>query len=385
MKKNANQILEFQYDTLIDRINYCNRVEEVAVINTMMSRNQKLVLYGPRRFGKTSLMQNVIVPDYLKANKNAVAVMVDFMDVTDLQSIERRITQSIVNAFRAHAPISDFIASMAQYFKQLSLTFEIDPSSGQPSASLKGGRGKEQKTIEDFFNAIKQISIDRPVILMLDEFQDISFIPEATALIRKCLQQLTKVPTIISGSKRRLLTNMFASARAPFFGFGDELVLGPIAIDDWHRYFNARLSTIGKKIERSVLQEICVMVNDVPNAISEIGFWIKHDSILSPLLTSIEISNSIDRLIRTKEQTFRYHLAPFSPKEKSIIEGIARTGYLMQPSSKDFLQKVTSNASSIKKTLTKLERLGVVEWELDRGFRLSDPLLGLFVVRNSAM
>jgi uncharacterized protein len=374
--------LEFQYDTLIDRENYCNRRPEITTINQMIGRRQKIVLYAPRRFGKTSLMQNVIAADFLKSNRDGFVVMVDFMDVTDLAAIEHRLTQSITYAIRSHAPMRGFFESMARYFKNLALTFEVDPMTGLPSASVKGRAGNEKNTIDEFFIAIKKISEDRPLLLILDEFQDISFLEQAESLMRKCLQGLTKVSTIISGSKRQLLTKMFSSARAPFFGFGDEVSLPPIAIQDWHTYFNERLASVDKKIDLLTLKEICERVHHVPNAISEIGFWLKHDPHVSKSMTSVDVWTSIDRLIRGKEQTYRYHLAPFTVKEKSIIGAIAGKGYVQQLSAKDFLMKVLSNASSVKKTLVKLERLGVVEWELDRGYRLSDPLLAIFVSRD---
>ncbi len=380
MKQRSQRIsLEFQYDTLVDRHNICNRVDEIKTIGMMVNRGQRVVLYAPRRYGKTSLMHNVIAKDFLRKSKNAFIVMVDFMDVTDLSSIERRLAQSISQSFRTHAPVKDFLKSIVRYFANIALTIDFDPISGLPSASLKGSVGGELATIDGFFQALKKISEDRPLLLILDEFQDIQNIEGAEGYLRKNIQTLSKVPMIISGSKRRLLTKMFASAKAPFFGFGDEVALGPISPTEWLLYFNARFQTANKSIDIDLMTDISQRVNHVPNAICEIGFWLWHDQSLHGKITSQALWVSLDRMIHCKEQGFRYQIAPFTQNEKTILSAIAKFGYVLQPTSKMILKEVKSNASSVLKTLAKLERLGVIEWELDLGYRLSDPLLSLFM------
>ena len=374
--------MEFQYDTLVDRCNICDRKSEIAAINNMISRGQKVVIYAPRRYGKTSLMQNVIAAEFLETHKDGFLVYVDFMDVNDLSSIEQRLTQSISKTLRSKSSVRGFFDSMANYFKNLSLTFEIDPLTGQPSASIKGQLGKEQKTLDEYFAALRNISQRHSVLLVLDEFQDIMFVPEAEGILRNNLQRLTKISTLISGSKRQLLTKMFASAKAPFFGFGDEICLPPIPVSDWHEYFNIRLEACNKSIPIETLREICDRLCHVPNGISEVGFWLRHDNNLSGIINSTDAWISIQRLIQGKQQTYRYHLAPFSNKEKAILNAVAKRTYVSAPNSKDFIKDVISNASSIKKSIDKFIRLGVLEWELDKGYRISDPLLSLFIAKN---
>jgi AAA+ ATPase superfamily predicted ATPase len=241
---------------------------------------------------------------------------------------------------------------------------------------------EEQKTIEEYFAALFRMSKQHPVLLVLDEFQDIKFVPQAEGILRSNLQRLTKIPILISGSKRQLLTEMFASAHAPFFSFGDEISLPPIPVSDWHEYFNIRLKAHNKSISMETLGEICERLCHVPNGISEVGFWFRHDENLSGIISSSDAWNSIEGLIQGKQQTYRYHLAPYSSKEKAILHAVAKRTYVSAPNSKDFIKDVISNASSINKSINKFIRLGVLEWELDMEYRISDPLLSLFIAKN---
>ena len=376
--------IDFQYDTLIDRRNICDRLHEIKAINRMVARNQRIVLYGPRRYGKTSLITNVIGPDFVKSNRKGLVISIDFMDVQDLSSIEQRLRLSLSNTIQSQMKMRGWVESFISYFKNLSLTIDMDPITGQPSFSVKGNPKHILQSIDEYFLAIQKLQGDRPVLLTLDEFQDVHYVKEAEAILRKNLQTLSQMPVIISGSKRLLLTDMFARSKSPFFGFGDEVDLPPIQVHDWLPYFNMRLRDSGKSIDENSMRLISEKLHNVPNAISEVGFWIKHDEQLKGQLTITSIWNSVERHLLAKEQVFRYQLTSFSLQEKAILNAIAENGYVKQPTSKDFLRRVFSNASSVKKTFSKFLKLGVTEWEIDRGYRLSDPLLGLFLARQAS-
>jgi hypothetical protein len=63
-----------------------------------------------------------------------------------------------------------------------------------------------------------------PILLILDEFQDIAGIKEAEALFRNSLQNLNfKIPIVILESKQHLLTKIFARPTALFFNWGTHL------------------------------------------------------------------------------------------------------------------------------------------------------------------
>ncbi len=380
--KKSDLEINFQYDNLVERQNICNRHREITQINTMIERKQKIVLYAPRRYGKTSLMLNVSAQFFLKRQKHSIVVYVDFMDVADLESIEKRFADSLVQGFKSHIEPKSLINIIVQYFKNLALAIDIDPISGSPSISLKNYAHSERKSIDGYFKNMAKLGEKYPLLLIFDEFQDIKKIPEAEAILRKNMQQIGKVPILISGSKRTLLSEIFAFSKAPFFGYGDEVTFEPISIQSWVAYFNQRLKKYNKKIDECCLEQICQKLFQVPNAICEVGFWLQHDAA-TLTLSEAAVWTSINRLIASKSQSFRYYLAPYSVKEKSIMQAIARNNYIAKPNSKEFLREVLSNASSVTKSFQKMLNLGVIEWEIDKGYRLSDPLLSMFLSKQS--
>ena len=78
------------------------------------------------------------------------------------------------------------------------------------------------------------------LIIIMDEFQDISLVPEAAGKLREELQKFKNTPILILGSKKHLHTRMFASPNAPFADFGSDLDFKPIPHEEYHEYIQAR-------------------------------------------------------------------------------------------------------------------------------------------------
>ena len=61
---------QFLYDALLEEKDICNLHEERERIFKGIERNEKMVIYGKRNTGKTSLIKNVIVPWFQKKHSN---------------------------------------------------------------------------------------------------------------------------------------------------------------------------------------------------------------------------------------------------------------------------------------------------------------------------
>src|SRR4051812_36665729 len=90
----------FQYDTLLDPINICNLTQELRLIEQGLKKKEKMVIYGKRNSGKTSLVKNVVIPHFRKKNPYSFVLFVDLMEVKDLLSLNQRIQISFQNSFR---------------------------------------------------------------------------------------------------------------------------------------------------------------------------------------------------------------------------------------------------------------------------------------------
>lgn len=375
-----NSDIAFQYDVLIDRVNFCNRHKEISKINEMVDKHKKLVLYAPRRYGKTSLIKNIISHDFCKKHKGALVFYVNFMDVDSLEDITKRISNAVSSSLEKNYPVKTAFKTMASYIKGMSLNINFDGLTGLPSIELKPNYLNKSKELHELTNYILNLSQKYPVFLILDEFQDIDHIPQATALLRTELQEFSNIPVAILGSKRQLLSKMFASKNSAFFSFGDELMLSNISPHDWLPYFNARLKKNRSSINEEAIIYLCEVLNNVPNSISEVGAWLS-DNVSGIEITPEAVSIQIQDLINNKQESFYTQINFLSINEKSVLKEIAMKRYVKETNSKAFLSMVKPSQSAVTKIIKKLSDKGLLEFEIDLGYRLSDPLLSIFLCR----
>jgi len=78
----------FKFGQLLAKEDICDREKEIQMLGKLCSVNGRAVVYGPRRFGKTSIVKNVIMKTFVERNKNALGI---YTDLFQLDSIFIRI------------------------------------------------------------------------------------------------------------------------------------------------------------------------------------------------------------------------------------------------------------------------------------------------------
>lgn len=379
--KESSKAVRFQYDTLVDRINICNREHDIKSVKSLINRKRPTILYAPRRFGKTSLVKNIIIEDFKKEHKDNAVIFANFMGVGNLLSISLRLQEAVTKLIYEITPLKSRLGDIVGYFKNLTVVLTPDPITGAPSLEIKGHLEKPQLTISELFSVVKKLSKKRTLLIVFDEFQDISLVKEAEALLRTELQEFINTPVIILGSKRILLEKMFSSNKSSFFNYGEELNLENISAKDWLPYFNERLKKARSSIELGSVSLLLDLMCDVPNSVCEVGAWLT-EYCGDQVITKEVLTKSLDTLIENKEQSFRFQLSLLSRSEKSVFHEIAKNKFVEHPTSKSFLQAIKPSGSAAQKIIYRLVENGILEWEFEKGYRISDPLLRYFVLRK---
>lgn len=367
----------FKYDVLIGEGDLCDRGKEIKELTERAMKKKRTVLFAPRRYGKTSLVKNAVGERFKKASSDNILLYIDLMDVKSFQSIAERLQYGISKALSEHFPVKTLLKNIAGLIKNLSVNIEIDPATGQPSMNFSIKDIESQKGTRQLMDAIKELSKKHGLMLVLDEFHDIAFVEEAEAAFRGFLQELEKVSVFILGSKRHLLKLMFSSANAPLFGFGDELHLSPISVDDWLPYFRDRMGRAGMRIGRDKMAWIAEQMCNVPNAICEIGAWLVENCPEAELSIKA-IKEQLDIMVDAK-QSYHYVLQGYTENEKNVLRKIAVNKFTLEPQSISFLSSLNVSKSNVGKMFSKLLDMGMIEYETDKGYRISDPILSHYL------
>jgi AAA+ ATPase superfamily predicted ATPase len=369
---------EFYYDVLIDEEDYCNRIEDIKKIDKLVQSGRKIVLYAPRRYGKSSLVKN-IVGRHFQNKKNHMTLYVNLMEVQSLYHISERILQSLKEVLKFKYPLKSSFNSIVESFKGLTISLSTDPSTQLPSFELKPLFENDKKNISQIFSVIQNLSKQYKIFIIFDEFQDISNVEQAAGILRNEIQTLKALPIAMLGSKKELLNKIFSSNKSPFFGFGDEISLSFISHLDWQFYFNERLFPYSISME--AMEYICTTLQNVPNAICEIGASLRESKRIlnkKKLFEITDVAEIMQSLILAKESTYRFQEGLFSTKEQLLMRAIAKRGYLLKPTEQSVVHETKTSSGSLIKIIQRLTQKGWIEYEETKGYRISDPLFSLF-------
>jgi len=187
-----------------------------------------LTLYSPRRTGKTAFVLGDLVPSAIAANLTPIYV--------DLWSNQQNTARAIISMLRrsyVELTVADTRAgrTLQQPVERIqALGFGVTlgelPEPDEPDDDLS--------RIEYWFHKVLDAS-GRPVLLIVDEAQQIALDPQGDAVagaLRSVLQtQAHRLLAFFTGSSQHNLAAMFDDARAPFYQFGQQLRLPALERD----------------------------------------------------------------------------------------------------------------------------------------------------------
>lgn len=174
-------------------------------------------LFAPRRMGKTQFLLNDVV--HVAKEKGFRVFYFSFMDI-DEATVTLRFQQSLTR----------FAAELTTAEKAKSLLSSIDKISFMgASISRDGKRNTTSMTLttSDIIDTLAETKF--PVLLLLDEVQELAKIDDAKGLIRSLRTGLdmnkAQVKVIFTGSSMMDLQALFNDSKAPFFHFAHDIEL----------------------------------------------------------------------------------------------------------------------------------------------------------------
>lgn len=223
----------FFFESPSNRWEFTDRVTEMKTLSSLLTqRGRRLLVYGRRRMGKTSLIEEA-----------ARRIKGHFLlvDVSTAASVSDLANKLLAAMPRQERRFADVLALAQKYFKQVTV------AAGKISLGAEF-RMSDEASLEGVLNLIDEAAQDDdvPWTVVLDEFQDIRTIAgdKADWRLRGYIQKHRALNYVFTGSDHRLVEWMTNPA-APFFKQLHQLEIGPIDpahLADWIR---ARAKTGG--------------------------------------------------------------------------------------------------------------------------------------------
>lgn len=375
----SNNIARFIYNTLVDRDNICNLTLEAKVLTDALRSSDKIVIYGKRDSGKTSLIKNVVIPDWLRQTPNGMAIYIELYGVKSIDDVAEKLTLYLNKAYQSTFSLKATLRSTAQIIKGLRPTFSIS-ADGSMEASVRAIAESTHPKIETFFDNIKKLHDSGvQVAIVIDEFQDVALAKGSEELLREEMQKMPfAIPIVILGSKQHLLAKIFQKPKAPFFNWGKRLEIKPLPVDEYNDYISERFSPHHIKADTVTLTGLQHLLLRNAEAInmfcSHIVYQLGNRTDSDVILTAEIIETILQNYVSSLGGEFETYLDNYTKNELKVLTLIAKQGSLKNPMGKETLGKLKISASGIRKILDKLLDHADIYRE-ETGFVLSKPLL----------
>ncbi len=231
MKNSRHPENPFRIHGVVSDQFFTDRAAELDRIRrTLEEPGAKLLVYGPRRMGKTSALVRALERHEARGG---VAFLADMSTASTLVDIANRILEAAGRALGRQwkDSISDFVARIG-----LTITLTPDSATGlvRPSLDvrLRSAPLEEQRaSLAKTLDAIDSLAAARKTTIgvVLDEFQEIQrFGGDAAEWhLRGIIQHHQHVSYVLSGSQAHIIERMLDKGRA-FYGLADHLEFGPI-------------------------------------------------------------------------------------------------------------------------------------------------------------
>jgi len=353
---------------------FCDRETETAKLLSALENDRNISLMSPRRFGKTGLIHHVFYQISQK-DKNAVCIYLDIYSTQNLNDFVKIFAESVLG--KVDDSVEKAMKKFASFFKSFRPTLSYDALSGQPELSVKIESEKVDKSLQEVFSYLKQSK--KRCYIAIDEFQQVAEYPEkgTEALLRSYIQFLPNIKFIFSGSRQHLMSDIFLSAKRPFYQSTQIMSLDVVNKDKYELF-----ATNHFQKNRFSISHECF---DFIYTSFEGHTWFVQ-AVLNRLYEYRKNINKLDLVycaIREllEENTYAYQdlLNAYSDVQVNLLKAIAKEKVVAQINSGDFISKYSlKNSSSISRALNKLMENELV-YKSEKGYIVYDRFLGLWL------
>lgn len=358
---------------------FCDRVKETEFLRKQILNGRDVALISPRRMGKSGLIQHFFNQSSIR--EEYYVFFVDIYSTTSLAEFVYLFGKEIYEQLKPQK--TQWKEKFFQVISSFRVGFKLDAMSGAPSFDLGlGDIHAPQSTLDEIFNYIDEA--DKPCIIAIDEFQQIGEYPEKNveALLRTQIQRCKKAQFVFSGSKRHLMNNMFNSPSKPFYQSVISMGLDPIPMDEYAKFALRMFEQRGKGLDVDIVNVVWRQFD---------GYTWYVQMVMNELFSMTEKGSRCDKtmiadayanIIHVQESSYKNILSQLAPRQKVVLQAIAKEGNACNITSAKFIGKYNlGTASSVQAAVKSLVNNDLITVE-NGIYRVSDYFFSTWLAKD---
>ena len=374
MKSKVKVFNPFSITSYMGAEYFCDRVLETQELASALSNGRNVTLVSPRRVGKTGLIHHLF---HSLNPKEAQCFYVDLYSTSNLQEFTKLFAQEVLT--KRVTPFSEQIWSeITHFFGALRPVFGVDPITGLPQCTIDIQPQREEYTLQQIFAYLDKSEV--PCYVAFDEFQTIAEYQDVKmeALLRTYIQQLHNVHFIFAGSKKHIMTEMFSSAKRPFYRSTQMMHIDVIDEQAYYNFASKHLSAHGQHISQETFHQLYTLVD---------GYTWNMQSLLNRLHQGGEEHIEYDTILSTLNQVLREETPSYqmicrliTDRQLRVLRAVAKEGVVKEPGSNVFLHTYQLGAySTVRSALQTLVEKELIYQKDDGSYMVYEKFFGLWL------
>ena len=319
---------------------FCDRAEELKDLSRHAVNQAAVVLFSPRRYGKTSLVKKV---QHEIGEKGALTFYADLFMVASVNEVAERIAKSVYTVLH----------------KKESLPFSTTAS----------GTELLDNVLEDLGAFIDEQRAE--VHFVLDEFQEITELKGASieGILRNHIQH-HKASYFFVGSRRRVLLDIFNQRNRPFY---QSAIIYPINLlphDELVPFLAKLFEKEGKKCPESVAEMISHRTHQYPYYAQALAYNVFD--ISGKVIRGEDVDAGFERLLSSERYAYEAMVQGLTGAQIALLRALAAS-----PSShilsSEYLARHKLTVGGVQYARKKLVELDLIEEHNDI-WRVVDPV-----------
>lgn len=336
---------------------FCDREKELQSLTRNVRGGSSTTLVALRRMGKTALirhLQNELKEEFLGV----------YVDILPTESILELLNALATGIALMESEQSRLGKQLWKFLKSLRPLVSYDSLSGMPTLSFNQTPDEGLRSIADIFSFLENQS--KPVILAIDEFQQILNYPEKNvdAWLRTRIQELHNVRFVFSGSQQHLINELFADPSRPFYRSTQFLKLDKIAKENYHDFIAAKFNDHSKQIDDETIASVLDWA---------MGYTYYVQLLCNRIFLSSGKKVQKDlwkqeamRLLKEQEFVFYSYRDGLTAAQWSLLKAVAREGKVREPTSHAFTSShQLGTSATVLRSLKTLQKKELIFRDMD--------------------
>lgn len=375
---------------------FCDRERELRELTAFGEARASVVLFAPRRFGKTSLVRRV---QNDLAQRGAVTLFCDFFGVASVDDVAARLARAVFARVHGRERLWKRALDVVRTFRPV---LRPDPTGGvalsvEPLGAGRAGLPLLEETLESL--AAFVAGTEELVHVALDEFQEIVTLREALAVEAALRARLAATPAgwVFVGSRRRVLLGIFNERQRPFFQSAINYPLAPLPREALAAFVAERCAAAGRPCAEAAAARLAELTGGHPYYAQKLGFFAWElagegdaggatNDAASGVASGIapaHVDAALERLLQAERPVFEATVQSLAPQQRLLLRAVAAEPAERLLAAAYLARHGLGSIGGVQHAAKALEQLDLIEREEPAAgrpapagpWRLTDPML----------